>query len=218
MDTINSNNNINTNNSINIPITLRKMNTNASISDNTDSVSINSSKIDSSQERFKKIRGFNFKNNINTKKYNKPLLNSNSDKKNLNRSQGAIKETESENMTSFNDNTLTEPSHQDESNFKDKIMGNVLNVMNVLHSNQSSSKCINMNVNMNNVNKSSNLEEKIKMRKFNFNNNINIKKFIRQDISYNNNQNNAKEREKQYNIEMEENHADMIDNISKTQI
>jgi len=34
----------------------------------------NQESITSSQEKFKKIRGFNFKNNINTKKYNKQIL------------------------------------------------------------------------------------------------------------------------------------------------
>lgn len=46
--------------------------------DNNDTISVGSSKInaDPSQDKFKKVRGFNFKNNINTKKYMKPLFNS----------------------------------------------------------------------------------------------------------------------------------------------
>lgn len=43
-----------------------------------DSVSMSSNKNinDSSQDKFKKVRGFNFKNNINTKKFIKPLVSS----------------------------------------------------------------------------------------------------------------------------------------------
>jgi hypothetical protein len=47
-----------------------------SIMTENDNLSMNSSKIiDSSQEKFKKVRGFNFKNNIKTKKFTKPLIN-----------------------------------------------------------------------------------------------------------------------------------------------
>lgn len=61
---------------------LKKMNTDITytsqtMSDNNDTVSMTSSKfnVECSQEKFKRVRGFNFKNNINTKKYTKPLFN-----------------------------------------------------------------------------------------------------------------------------------------------
>ena len=61
-------------------------NTLITLSEVNDSVSVNSSKMQiqmTSQERAKKVRGFNFKNNINTKKFNKPLIGSRKSNKNI---------------------------------------------------------------------------------------------------------------------------------------
>jgi hypothetical protein len=73
-DNININININSNN-----ITGSNQ-ANVTQSDNNDNSSLTSSKfnVDISNEKYKKVRGFNFKNNINTKKYTKPLLTSQS--------------------------------------------------------------------------------------------------------------------------------------------
>lgn len=170
-----------------------------SISVNNDSVSMSSSKInvDGSNDRKemnRKVRGFNFKNNINTKKFNKPLLNSQmSNVENSSNLGNPL--TLSSNVGGLIHNKLIDSNNLNKAN-------NLNSAGNFLISNSDSS---------NYVNKSSNLDDKLKIKKFNFNNNINIKKFIR------NNDTGIftgvpKEREKQYAVEIEESDLGMEGN------
>jgi hypothetical protein len=165
-----------------------------SISVNNDSVSMSSSKmnVEGSNDKFnKKVRGFNFKNNINTKKFTKPLLTSQMSNVDSNMSNPLIVSSNNTAGGLIHNKLIDSSSNNNSAQKEDRFNQNLNNIVN----------------NFSNVNKSSNLEDKLKIKKFNFNNNINIKKFIRNDMSglgLINNSNVLKEREKQYAVEIEE--------------
>lgn len=111
-------------------------------------------KISPNAERFKQVRGFNFKNNINTKKFTKPLFGKDkSSSQEIPLSDDCVKPSESLN-------------HQGTPDFNSS--------QNVEHVTREATTPVN-------VAKSENFIDRSKIKRFNFNNNVNIKKFMRQD-------------------------------------